>query len=107
VPPVAEDGDVIVADRLTGLTRLALADGARRWAVAGPGAAVRGGPVVLPNGRVALPIDAGGLLVTAGGRSPRLYSSDGRVSGLARAGDLLVVATREGEANAMSAFRAR
>jgi outer membrane protein assembly factor BamB len=107
VPPVADGGDVIVADRLTGLTRLALADGARRWAVSGPGAVVRGGPVVLPKGRVALPIDAGGLLITAAGRSPRLYASDGRVSGLARAGDLLVVSTREGDANSMSAFRAR
>jgi hypothetical protein len=54
-----------------------------------------------------LPVDAGGLLVTAGGRRPRLYSSDGRVSGLARVGDFLVVATREGERNAISAFRMR
>lgn len=107
VPPVADGRDVIVADRLTGLTRLAAADGSRRWALAGPGVAVRGGPVALPSGRVALPIDAGGLLVTAGGRAPRLYSSDGRVSGLARTRDLLVVATREGDGNAISAFRMR
>jgi outer membrane protein assembly factor BamB len=107
VPPAAEGSDVIVADRLTGLTRLVAADGTRRWTVAGPGAAVRGGPVALPSGRVALPVDAGGLLVTAGGRRPRLYSTDGRVSGLARVGDFLVVATREGERNAISAFRMR
>ena len=107
VPPVAQGSDVIVADRLTGLTRLAAADGSRRWAVTGPGALVRGGPVALPRGRVALPIDAGGLLVTAGGRAPRLYSSDGRVSGLARSRELLVVATREGDRNAISAFRTR
>jgi outer membrane protein assembly factor BamB len=107
VPPVAEGNDVIVADRLTGVTRLAAADGTRRWAMAGPGVVVRGGPVALPRGRVALPIDAGGLLVTAGGRAPRLYSSDGRVSGLARTRDLLVVATREGDRNAISAFRMR
>jgi outer membrane protein assembly factor BamB len=107
VPPVAEGSDVIVADRLTGLTRLAATDGTRRWAVAGPGVVERGGPVALPSGRVALPIDAGGLLVTAGGHTPRLYSSDGRVSGLARTRDLLVVATREGDRNAISAFRTR
>ena len=105
VPPVADGGDVVVADRLTGLARLAANDGGRRWAVPGPGAAVRGGPVVLAGGVVALPVDAGGLLLTAGRRPPSLYASDGRVSGLARAGRLLVVATREAERNGITALR--
>ena len=105
VPPAAVGDDIVVADRLTGLTRLAAADGARRWTVPGPGAAVRGGPAVLAGGVVALPVDEGGLLVTAGRRPPGLYASEGRVSGLARVGALLVVATREAERNSITALR--
>src|SRR5207248_2323466 len=102
VAPVAVLDDVVVADRLTGVARLSATEGRVRWAMQGPGAAVRGGPVVVGRGVVALGIDAGGLLVTAGG-PPRVYETDGRVSGLARAGDLLVVATREGDHNRLSA----
>jgi outer membrane protein assembly factor BamB len=104
VPPVSDGADVVVADRLTGLARLT-SSGEQRWGTPGPGAAVRGGPVALPGGVVALPIDEGGLLLGAGRGRPQLYTTDGRVSGLARTGALLVVATREGERNTLSAFQ--
>jgi outer membrane protein assembly factor BamB len=106
VPPVAVGGgSVLVAHRLGGLVLLD-STGRPRWRASSDGAAVRGGPVGPgPRGRFALPLDDGRVLL-AGPRGDRdLVDPLGRVSGVARgARDALVVATREAEANRVSAY---
>lgn len=106
VPPApGPDGTVVVADRLGNVAALALATGERRWAADGDGAAVRGGPVVTGE-TVALPVDAGRLLVVDAGGHRQVLDPPGRVSGAAATPDGLVVfATREAETNAIEAFR--
>jgi hypothetical protein len=103
VAPAAIGGDVVVADRLTGMVRLRAADGARRWRTLGPGAAVRGGPAVVARGTAALPVDAGGFLLTRGG-GVRLVATDGRVVGMTAVHGLVVAATREGDGNGLRAY---
>jgi len=105
VPPTgAGRGGIAVADRDGDVAVLEHATGRRLWAVAGVGAAVRGGPVALPSGAVAIPVDDGRLLVARGGRIIALVDPPGRVAGaVAQPGGHLVVATREATSTMVSA----
>lgn len=107
VAPLAAGGDsLVVSDRLSGLTLLDTREGRVRWHQSGPGAVVRGAPVVASTAaglRIALPLDDGRLWLV-GPRGPtRVIGGEGRVSGLAVLGRLLVVARREAAVNGLDA----
>jgi outer membrane protein assembly factor BamB len=109
VPPlVLDDGEVLVAHRLAGLLLIDAADGGFRWGSSNRGVAVRGGPAGAgPDGPFAFPIDDGRLVLAGpGSEEPTTLDWPGRVSGVARAPDgLVVVATREARANYLIALR--
>jgi outer membrane protein assembly factor BamB len=108
VPPaVVDDHTVLVANRLGGLDLLDLATGRRQWHTEPDGAAVRGGPVVGPDGTVAFPLDDGRLLITGPHRETEVLQAPGRISGVAHGpGGVLVAATRGAAVNAVGATRA-
>lgn len=105
VPPAVVGADkVLTAHRLGGLDLLDTATGKRAWQVGTDGAAVRGGPVVGPDGSFAFPLDDGRLLLAGPERPVEFRQAPGRISGLARGpGGLLVAATRGGTANSVQA----
>jgi outer membrane protein assembly factor BamB len=108
VPPLAlDDGEVLVAHRLAGLLLVDAADGGFRWGSSNQGVAVRGGPAGPgPDGPFAFPIDDGRLVLAGPESEPTTLDWPGRVSGVARAPDgLLIVATREARANHLIALR--
>lgn len=105
VPPLAvPGGDVLVGHRLGGMVRLD-SQGRPTWQVSSTGAAVRGGPAgPSPGGRFALPLDDGRLLVAGPGAPTAIVDPPGRVSGVATGPDgMLLVATREAQANGVTA----
>jgi outer membrane protein assembly factor BamB len=105
VPPVALDGgSVLVAHRLGGLDLLETATGRRTWQESTDGAAVRGGPVVGPDGSYAFPLDDGRLVLAGPGRATEVRQAPGRISGVvAGPGGLLVAATRGATVNSVQA----
>ena len=103
-PVVLQGGRVAFADRDGDLEVAHIADGTAAWAVRGIGAAFRGGPVALGLDTVALPVDDGRVVVARGGKVADILDPSGLVPGVATSGDgRLVVATREGEPNMISA----
>lgn len=106
VAPVAMPGHrVAFADRDGDLKVVHVAGGIADWEVRGIGGAFRGGPVALGPDAVALPVDDGRVLVAGGGRVKEILDPAGLVPGVATSGDgHLVVATREGEPNMISAL---
>ena len=104
VPPlVLGDGTVLVAHRLGGM--VLVDEGHVRWQASADAAVVRGGPTGPgPGGRFALPLDDGRLLVAGPDRQEEILDPPGRVSGVALAGGLLLVATRGAEVNALVAL---
>jgi outer membrane protein assembly factor BamB len=105
VAPVAlEAGRIAFADRDGDLKVVHIADGTAAWQVRGVGAAFRGGPVALGPDTVALPVDDGRVLIARDGKVADILDPSGLVPGVATSGDgRLVVATREGEPNMLSA----
>ena len=105
VPPaVVGDRSVLVAHRLGGLDLLDTATGRRLWQTDADGIAVRGGPVVGPDGSFAFPLDDGRLLLAGPERATEFRQAPGRISGLATGpGGLLVAATRGTAENAVGA----
>lgn len=105
VPPlVVPGGDVLVAHRLGGMALLD-PDGRRRWQVGSDGAAVRGGPTgPSPEGRFALPLDDGRLLIAGPGAPTATLDPPGRVSGVATGpGAALLAGSREAADNGVTA----
>ena len=95
---------VLVAHRLGGLDLLESATGRRLWQVDVDGVALRGGPVVGPDGTFAFPLDDATLLLAGPQREPELVPAPGRISGVATGPDgLLVAATRGAPVNAVAA----
>ena len=105
VPPLVVDArTVLVAHRLGGLDLLESATGRRLWQVDVDGVALRGGPVVGPDGTFAFPLDDATLLLAGPQREPELVPAPGRISGVATGPDgLLVAATRGAPVNAVAA----
>jgi outer membrane protein assembly factor BamB len=100
VLPVAfPGGDVLVAHRLGGLTLLEGRSGQEKWRASSDGAAVRGGPAGPgPDGRFALPLDDGRVLLAGPDRPSDIVDPPGRVAGVAAGPDRsLLMATRETE----------
>lgn len=105
VPPVAVGaGAVLVAHRLGGLDLLDTATGRRVWQFATDGIAVRGGPVVGPEGSFAFPLDDGRLILAGPNREPETRQAPNRLSGVvAGPRRLLVAATRGASVNTVTA----
>lgn len=105
VPPVAVGtGAVLVAHRLGGLDLLDSATGRREWQATTDGAAVRGGPVVGPEGSFAFPLDDGRMVLAGPDRETEVRQAPGRISGVvAGPGGLLVAATRGAAVNTVEA----
>ena len=105
VPPAVVDArSVLVAHRLGGLDLLDLATGRRLWQVDADGAAVRGGPVVGPDGRFAFALDDGRLMLAGPERDTEFRQAPGRISGLATGPHgLLVAAIRGAPVNTVAA----
>ena len=105
VPPVAVGaGAVLVAHRLGGLDLLDSATGRRLWQLATDGIAVRGGPVVGPEGSFAFPLDDGRLVLAGPDRETETRQAPNRISGLAAGpGRLLVAGTRGATVNTVTA----
>ena len=105
VPPaVVGDRSVLVAHRLGGLDLLDAATGRRLWQTDADGIAVRGGPVVGPDGSFAFPLDDGRLMLAGPERELEFRQAPGRISGLATGpGSLLIAATRGTAENAVGA----
>jgi outer membrane protein assembly factor BamB len=105
VPPVAVGTNtVLVAHRLGGLDLLDTATGRRLWQLTTDGIAVRGGPVVGPEGSFAFPLDDGRLVLAGPNRETETRQAPNRLSGLA-AGPrrLLVAGTRGASVNTVTA----
>lgn len=105
VPPaVAGPSAVLVAHRLGGVDLLDGATGRRMWGLATGGIAVRGGPVVGTDGRFAVPLDDGRMVVGGPGREAEFRKAPSRISGLAAGpGGLLVAASRGAAVNSVEA----
>jgi outer membrane protein assembly factor BamB len=105
VPPAAVGtGSVLVAHRLGGLELLDSATGRRQWQLAAGGIAVRGGPVVGPEGTFAFPLDDGRLVLAGPNRETETLQAPNRISGVvAGPGGLLVAATRGATVNSVQA----
>jgi outer membrane protein assembly factor BamB len=105
VPPTpVGDGSVLVAHRLGGLDLLDSASGRRTWQLGTDGAAVRGGPVIGPEGSFAFPLDDGRLVLAGLERETELRQAPGRISGVVAGPDgLLVAATRGAAVNTVEA----
>lgn len=105
VPPVAVGaGAVLVAHRLGGLDLLDTASGQRLWQMATDGIAVRGGPVVGPEGSFAFPLDDGRLVLAGPDREMETRQAPNRLSGLvAGPRRLLVAGTRGATVNTVTA----
>jgi outer membrane protein assembly factor BamB len=105
VPPVAVGaGAVLVAHRLGGVDLLDTASGRRLWALDTDGIAVRGGPVVGPEGSFAFPLDDGRLVLAGPNRETETRQAPNRLSGLvAGPRGLLVAATRGATVNTVTA----
>jgi outer membrane protein assembly factor BamB len=105
VPPVAVGaGAVLVAHRLGGLDLLDTTSGRRVWQLATDGIAVRGGPVVGPEGSFAFPLDDGRLVLAGPNRETETRQAPNRLSGLvAGPRGLLVGATRGATVNTVTA----
>jgi outer membrane protein assembly factor BamB len=105
VPPVAvAAGAVLVAHRLGGVDLLDTADGRRLWGLDTDGIAVRGGPVVGPQGSFAFPLDDGRLVLAGPNREMETRQAPNRISGLVAGPDrLLVGATRGATVNTVTA----
>jgi len=107
VPPVVlASGKVLVTHRLGGLALVDPADGRLAWEVVSEeGVVQRAGPAgPTPDGRFALPLEDGTLLMVKDGGVDDVLDPPGRVSGVAVAGPHLLVATRESGANALFAL---
>ncbi|MBV9255021.1 MAG: PQQ-binding-like beta-propeller repeat protein [Actinobacteria bacterium] len=103
-PVMLAGGRVALADRDGDLKVVDIAYGREAWAVRGVGVAFRGGPVALGPDTVALPVDDGRVLIAQGGKVADVLDPSGLVPGVATSGDgRLVMATREGEPNVISA----
>jgi outer membrane protein assembly factor BamB len=107
VPPaVVGDRSVLVAHRMGGLDLLDSATGRLLWQADADGIAVRGGPVVGPEGTFAFPLDDGRLMLAGPQRQVEFVQAPGRISGLATGpGGVLVAGTRGSASNAMGATR--
>ena len=105
VPPVAVGADaVLVAHRLGGVDLLDTASGRRLWQLDTDGIAVRGGPVVGPDGSFAFPLDDGRLVLAGPNREMETRQAPNRISGLvAGPRRLLVGATRGASVNTVTA----
>ena len=106
VPPApVGERSVLVAHRLGGLDLLDAATGRREWQLTTDGAAVRGGPVVGPDGAsFALPLDDGRLLLGGPGKPAEFRRAPNRLSGLAAGpAGLLVAADRGSQVNTVQA----
>lgn len=105
VPPVpAGTGAVLVAHRLGGLDLLDTASGRRLWQLSTDGIAVRGGPVVGPEGSFAFPLDDGRLVLAGPTRETETRQAPNRISGLvAGPRRLLVAGTRGATVNTVTA----
>jgi outer membrane protein assembly factor BamB len=107
VPPVAVGSDaVLVAHRLGGLDLFETATGRHTWQVATDGIAVRGGPVVGPQGSFAFPLDDGRMVLAGPGHETETRQAPNRISGLVAGPDgLLVAGTRGAAVNSVQATR--
>jgi outer membrane protein assembly factor BamB len=105
VPPVPVGaGAVLVAHRLGGLDLLDTASGRRLWQLTTDGIAVRGGPVVGPEGSFAFPLDDGRLVLAGPNREAETRRAPNRLSGVAAGpGRLLVAGTRGATVNTVTA----
>jgi outer membrane protein assembly factor BamB len=105
VPPAPVGaGAVLVAHRLGGLDLLDTASGRRLWELSTNGIAVRGGPVVGPDGTFAFPLDDGRLVLAGPKRETETRQAPNRLSGLvAGPRRLLVAATRGATVNTVTA----
>jgi outer membrane protein assembly factor BamB len=106
VPPLAvAGGTVLVAHRLGGMALIHAGDGSVSWRVSSDGAAIQGGPTGPgPEGRFALPLDDGRVLVAGPGRATSMVDPPGRVAGVATGPDgTLLVAGREADDNGLTA----
>lgn len=105
VPPVAVGTNaVLVAHRLGGLDLLDTATGRRLWQLATDGIAVRGGPVVGPEGSFAFPLDDGRLVLAGPNRDTEIRQAPNRLSGVvAGPRRLLVASTRGATVNTVTA----
>ena len=105
VPPApVGERSVLVAHRLGGLDLLSSGDGRREWRLTTDGAAVRGGPVVGPDGTFAFPLDDGRLVLAGPGRETEFRQAPSRISGLvAGPAGLLVAASRGAPVNTVQA----
>jgi outer membrane protein assembly factor BamB len=105
VPPaVVGDRSVLVAHRMGGLALLDSASGRLLWQADADGIAVRGGPVIGPEGTFAFPLDDGRLMLAGPKRDVEFLQAPGRISGLATGpGGVLVAGTRGSASNAMGA----
>lgn len=105
VPPVAVGASaVLVAHRLGGLDLLDTTSGRRLWQLATDGIAVRGGPVVGPEGSFAFPLDDGRLVLAGPHRETETRQAPNRLSGVvAGPRRLLVAATRGHTVNTVTA----
>jgi outer membrane protein assembly factor BamB len=105
VPPVPVGPDaVLVAHRMGGVDLLTTAGGRRLWQLDTDGIAVRGGPVVGPEGSFAFPLDDGRLVLAGPNREMETRQAPNRISGLvAGPGRLLVGATRGATVNTVTA----
>ena len=108
VPPVAVGTSaVLVAHRLGGLVLLDTATGRRLWQVATDGIAVRGGPVVGPEGSFAFPLDDGRLVLAGPNRETETRQAPNRISGVVTGPrGLLVAGTRGAAVNTVTATEA-
>jgi outer membrane protein assembly factor BamB len=101
VPPLAlSHGGVLVADRLAGLT-LVDGDGKQVWTTRVDGAAIQGGPVgPTLDGRYALPLVDGQVLLAGPDlRTSMVQPPGGVANGVAATGATLYVTTARGPAN--------
>jgi len=105
-PVLLDTGEVLITHRRGGLALVDPSTGALRWAVTDDDAAVlRGGPAgPTPGGRFVLPLYDGTLMVVRDGLLDDIMDPPGRVTGVAVAGENLLVATRESGANALYAL---
>ena len=94
---------MLVAHRLGGLDLLDTTTGRRQWQIDTDGIAVRGGPVVGPDGAFAFPLDDGRILLAGPHRETEFRQAPGRVSVAVGPDGVLVAATRGARSNTVAA----